>query len=79
MRQLLQLLTNQVQPAVNCLWAVYYLCTVWQLSESDSNLCLCFRTSVSAVSQQLQSESVSIYSDQVTEQSSRYKLSVKKM
>ena len=44
-----------------------------QLSGSCSNLCLCFRTGESAVNQQVQSdfESVSVDSDQVTEQSSR--------
>ena len=54
-------------------------CTmVWQLSETVSNLCLCFLTRASAVSQQVQSASVSVNSDQVTEQSSRCKLSVRK-
>ena len=46
------------------------LCTLWQLSESVSNFCLCFRVYVSAASQQVQSVSVWVNSDQVTEQSS---------
>ena len=60
---------------------VYYGCTGWQLSEPVSNLCLCFWTSVSTVSQQVQSDesvSVCVNSDQVTVQSSRCKLSVGK-
>ena len=48
----------------------------WPLSESVSNLCLCFLTRT--VSQQVQSVSVRISSDQVTAQSSRCKLSVGK-
>ena len=43
-----------------------------------SNLCLCFQTREPAVSQQVQSASVSVNSDQVTEQSRRCKLSVAK-
>ena len=54
-------------------------CTTCPLSESLSNLCFCFRTRASAVSQQVQSASVSVNSDQVTEQPSRCKLSVKKI
>ena len=64
------------QAAVYSFSVVYYGCTGWLLSESVSNLCLCFRTRVSTVSQQVQSASVSVNSDQVTEQSSRCKLSV---
>ena len=37
---------------------------MWPLSESVSNLCLCFRTCASAVSQQVQSASVHVNSDQ---------------
>ena len=66
-------LTNQGQPAVYCLQAVYDLCTVWQLSESVSNLCLCFRTRASAVSQQVPSASVRVNSDQVVQVVSRKK------
>ena len=51
---------------------------VWPLSESVPNLCLCFRTRASTVIQQVQSASVRVNSDQVTEQSSRCKLSVDK-
>ena len=72
-------LTHQAQPAVYCLKAVYYLSTtVWQLSESFSILCLCFVTRESTVNQQVQSASVCVNSDQVTEQPSRCKLSVSK-
>ena len=42
---------------------------LWPLSESVSNLCLCFRTCESAASQHVQSSSVCVNSDQVTEQS----------
>ena len=61
---------GQAQPA---LWqcTVCRQCTTYPLSESVSNLCFCFRTSASAVSQQIQSASVRVNSDQVTEQSSR--------
>ena len=38
------------------------------LSESFSNLCLCFQTYASAVSQQVQSASVSVNGDQVNMQ-----------
>ena len=70
-------LTHQQQPAVYRLLAVY-LCTVWLLSGSVSNLCLCSLpvTRASAISQQVQSASVCVNSDQDTEQSSRCKLSV---
>ena len=51
---------------------------MWQLSESVSISCLCFLTSATVVSQQVQSVSVSVNGDQVTEQSSRCKLSVEK-
>ena len=59
---------------------MHNLCTVWPLSESVSNMYLCFQTRASAVSQQpeIQSVSVSVNSDQVTEQSNRCKLSVEK-
>ena len=57
---------------------MYHECTGWPLSESVSNLCLCFRTRASTASQQVQSVSVRVSSDQVTEQSSRCKLSVGK-
>ena len=49
--------------------------TRWPLSESVSNLCLCFRPRT--VSQQVQSVSVRVSSDQVTAQSSRCKFSVR--
>ena len=54
---------------------LYNLCMVWQLSESVSNLCLCFPTRASIDSQQVRSVSVCVNSDQVTKQSSRCKLS----
>ena len=54
----------------------YTTCVLRQLSESVSNLCLCFRTSALAASHQVQSVSVSVSSDKVTEQSSRCMLSV---
>ena len=68
------------QAAVYSFSVVYYGCTGWLLSESVSNLCLCFRTRASTVSQQVQSVLFRqrINSDQVTAQSSRCKLSVGK-
>ena len=48
------------------------------LSESCSNLCLCFQTRASAARQQVQSVSFHVNSDRVTVQSSRCKSSVEK-
>ena len=64
---------QQLQPRVYC-----NLCTLWKLSESVSNLCLYFRVQLSDASQQVQTVSVWVNSDQVTEQSSRCKLSVER-
>ena len=48
-------ITGAVHLFVGCHRAVYNGCTVWRLSESCSNMCLCFRTRASAARQQVQS------------------------
>ena len=56
---------------------VYGVAAVW-VSLKLANLCLCFPTRAPVVSQQVQSASVRVNSDQVTNQSRRCKFSVEK-